>query len=43
MPGNSEDDDITVLKSLIFIGDTHGAKTNMSEFKRVQGKVGEGE
>lgn len=43
VPGNSEEDDVTVLKSLIFIGEPHGAKTDMGDFKRVQGKVGEGE
>lgn len=43
VPGNSEEDDVTVLKSLIFIGMPHGAATDMSSFKRVAGKVGEGE
>jgi len=41
IPGNSEEDDVTVLKSLIFIGQTHGAQTDMANFKRVAGKVGE--
>lgn len=43
IPGNFAESDQTILRSLIFIGQTHSAKTNMAEFKRVAGKIGEGE
>lgn len=35
--------DVCEIRGIVFLGDTHGERTNMSEFKRVQGKVGEGE
>lgn len=43
VPGNADGDDVTQLKSLVFVGNVHGSRTDMNEFKRVAGKVGEGE
>ena len=43
VPSNHADCDVTVLRGLIFIGERYGEVTDMSSFKRVSGKVGEGE
>jgi len=43
LPSNFNEDEVTILKRLVLIGQTNQAKTNMDEFKRVQGQVGEGE
>jgi len=41
--GNFDNDDVTVVRRIIFLGQPSGDKTDMTDFKRVSGKAGEGE